>query len=126
MWFRYEKRLPHNPLGCNDRSDTVLEMPHDVVEEHGYGLRGTVGGHEVRVGKSAWIVGERQPAWVRQVRRRADLDGSLTVFVAIDGEAAGAFLLPSKPRSAHTWRNSTIDGQPLLACLVEDCLRAVR
>jgi len=36
---------------------------------------------------------------VRQVRRRADLDGSLTVFVAVDGEPAGAFLLQDPIRS---------------------------
>ena len=67
----------------------VLEMPHDVVEEHGYGLRGMVGHREVRLGKASWIVRGSAPAWVRQVRRRADLDGSLTVFAAVDGEPAG-------------------------------------
>jgi cation transport ATPase len=41
----------------------ALEMPEDVTEEHGYGLRGPVGDHEVRVGKAGWIVGETQPAW---------------------------------------------------------------
>ncbi len=86
-----------------------LQMPEDVHEEHGYGLRGTVGSHEVRVGKAAWIVGDTQPAWVRQVRRRADLDGSLTVFVGVDGEPAGAFLLddpirPDAPRMVRALR----------------------
>jgi heavy metal translocating P-type ATPase len=86
-----------------------LEMPDEVQEEHGYGLSGKVGSHEVRVGKAAWIVGETQPAWVRQVRRRADLDGSLTVFVAVDGEPAGAFLLedpirPDAPRMVRALR----------------------
>ena len=91
--------LASSIVSAATRRGLSLEMPQDVVEEHGYGLLGTVGGHEVRVGKSAWIVGEPQPAWVRQVRRRADLDGSLTVFVAIDGEAAGAFLLEDPIRS---------------------------
>lgn len=86
-----------------------LQMPEEVQEEHGYGLRGRVGSHEVRVGKAAWIVGNVQPAWVRQVRRRADLDGSLTVFVAVDGEPAGAFLLedpirPDAPRMVRALR----------------------
>ncbi|PKQ14680.1 MAG: heavy metal translocating P-type ATPase, partial [Actinobacteria bacterium HGW-Actinobacteria-8] len=86
-----------------------LEMPEEVHEEHGCGLRGRVGSREVRVGKAAWIVGDVQPAWVRQVRRRADLDGSLTVFVAVDGEPAGAFLLedpirPDAPRMVRALR----------------------
>ncbi len=81
------------------RRGLSLEMPEDVQEEHGYGLSGRVGTHEVKVGKSEWIVGETQPAWVRQVLRRADLDGSLTVFVGIDGEPAGAFLLQDPIRS---------------------------
>ncbi len=91
------------------RRGLQLQMPEAVQEEHGYGLRGRVGPHEVRVGKAAWIVGGTQPAWVRQVRRRADLDGSLTVFVAVDGEPAGAFLLedpirPDAPRMVRALR----------------------
>ena len=70
----------------------ALEMPADVREVHGYGLEGTVGPHRVRLGKATWIVGSGPPRWVRQVRRRADLDGSLTVFAAVDGEPASAFL----------------------------------
>jgi heavy metal translocating P-type ATPase len=91
------------------RRSLPLQMPEDVHEEHGYGLRGRVGQHEVRLGKLSWIVGDTLPAWVRQVRRRADLDGSLTVFVAVDGEAAGAFLLedpirPDAPRMVRALR----------------------
>ena len=53
------------------------------------------------------------PAWVRQVRRRASLDGSLTVFVAVDGEPAGAFLLedvirPDAPRMVRGLRDAGI------------------
>ena len=90
-----------------------LEMPHDVVEEHGYGLRGSVGAHEVRVGKAAWIVVGTPTAWVAQVRRRAHLDGSLTVFVAVDGTPAGAFLLedrirPDAPRMVRGLRDAGV------------------
>jgi len=63
----------------------------------------------VRVGKAEWIVGDSAPPWVRQVRRRADLDGSLTVFVAVDDEPAGVFLLddairPDAPRMVRAMR----------------------
>ena len=91
------------------RRGLALQMPEDVHEEHGYGLRGRVGAHEVRLGKAAWIVGDTPTAWVRQVRRRADLDGSLTVFIAVDGAPAGAFLLedpirPDAPRMVRALR----------------------
>ncbi len=97
----------------------VLRLPTDVVEEHGYGLRGRVGGREVRLGKAAWIVTGSQPGWVRQVRRRADLDGSLTVFVSVDGVASGAFLLedpirPEAPRMIRALREVGISRVVLL------------
>jgi heavy metal translocating P-type ATPase len=81
------------------RRGLALQMPEDVREEHGYGLEGTVGDHRVRLGKASWVVGGDPPLWVRQVRRRADLDGSLTVFAAVDGEPAGAFLLDDPIRA---------------------------
>src|SRR5680860_816066 len=95
------------------RRGLALQMPEDVKEVHGYGLEGTVGIHRVKVGKAAWIVGETAPPWVRQVRRRADLDGSLTVFVAVDDEPAGAFLLedtirPDSPRMVRALREAGI------------------
>ena len=54
-----------------------------------------------------------RPPWVRQVRRRADLDGSLTVFAAVDDEPAGAFLLqdairPDAPRMVRALRTAGI------------------
>jgi len=91
----------------------ALEMPEDVQEVHGYGLEGSVGSHRVKVGKASWIVGDAMSPWARQVLRRADLDGSLTVFVAVDGEPAGAFLLedairPDAPRMVRALRRAGI------------------
>jgi len=87
----------------------ALELPEDDQEVHGYGLAGTVGTHRVRLGKASWIVGDVAPPWVRQARRRADLDGSLTVFVSVDDEPAGAFFLedrirPDSPRMVRALR----------------------
>ena len=95
------------------RRGLALEMPANVREVHGYGLEGTVGNHRVKLGKASWIVGDTAPPWARQVRRRADLDGSLTVFVAVDDEPAGAFLLedairPDAPRMVRALREAGI------------------
>jgi heavy metal translocating P-type ATPase len=90
-----------------------LQMPADVTEIHGYGLDGTVAGHRVRLGKPSWIVGDHPPLWARQVRRRADLDGSLTVFIAVDDKPAGAFLFedpirPDAPQMIRALRRAGI------------------
>ena len=95
------------------RRGLPLQMPTSVREVHGYGLEGTVGGHRVRLGKASWIVGGDPPPWARQVRRRAELEGSLTVFLAIDDEPAGALLLadpirPDAPRMVRALRTAGI------------------
>ncbi|HET9631510.1 MAG TPA: heavy metal translocating P-type ATPase [Terrabacter sp.] len=88
-----------------------LDLPSEVREVHGYGLEGRVGSSSVRLGKARWIVedfdasqpsdahGTAEPPWLRQVRRRAALDGCLTVFAAVDGRPAGAFLLEDPVRA---------------------------
>jgi soluble P-type ATPase len=90
-----------------------LQMPTEVREVHGYGVEGVVGGRRVRLGKSTWIVGDDPPQWARQVRRRAELDGSLTVFVSVDDEPVGALLLvdpirPDAPRMVRALRTAGI------------------
>jgi heavy metal translocating P-type ATPase len=90
-----------------------LTLPDDVQEVHGYGVEGRVDGHTVRLGKPAWIVGEDMPTWARQARRRADLDGSLSVFVAVDDRPAGVLLLqdrirPDAPRMVRALRAAGI------------------
>jgi heavy metal translocating P-type ATPase len=82
--------------------DCPLTQPADVTERLGQGIAGTVGGRPVRLGRAEWAaVTGTAPAtgpWVRAVRRRAWLDGALTVFVAVDGEPAGALLLEDRIR----------------------------
>jgi heavy metal translocating P-type ATPase len=90
-----------------------LEPAAGVHEEHGYGVEGVVGGHTVRLGKAAWIVPGTTPPWVRHIRRRAALDGTLTVFVAVDGRPAGALVLqdpirPDAPRMIRALRAAGI------------------
>jgi heavy metal translocating P-type ATPase len=88
----------------------VLSEPSDVHEVAGYGIEGVVDGVVVRVGKETWVVDGPAPTWVRQVRRRASLDGSLTVFVSADGVPAGALVLedpirPDAPRMVRGLRS---------------------
>ena len=111
--------LADSVVAAARRRELALTVPSDVVEEHGYGLRGTVDGLEVRLGKSSWIVPDPAPGWVRQVRRRADLDGSMTVFVAVDGVPAGAVLLedpirPDAPRMVRALRAAGLERVVLL------------
>ena len=91
-----------------------LRPPHNVVERHGYGLEGTVDGHRVRLGKASWVVSGPPPAWVRHARRRAFLDGSLTVFVSVDDAPAGVFLFedpvrPDAPRMIRSLRLAGVE-----------------
>ncbi len=87
--------------------ELTLELPERVSEVPGYGLEGTVSGRQVRLGKAAWIVSGPAPAWVRQARRRASLDGSLTVYASVDGEPTGVFLLDDliRPDAARMIRS---------------------
>ncbi|HSK26800.1 MAG TPA: heavy metal translocating P-type ATPase, partial [Jiangellales bacterium] len=107
-----------------------LTLPSEVVERHGYGIEGMVAGHSVRLGKAAWVApGPRRP-WVQRVRRRADLDGSSTVFVAVDGEPVGALLLqdpirPDAPRMVRALRDSGIERTVLVTGDRPDVAEAV-
>jgi heavy metal translocating P-type ATPase len=92
----------------------ALRSPESVQEQHGYGVQGLVGGRQVRLGKAAWVVPEAAPAWVRQVRHRAEQDGSLAVFVSVDGVPVGALLFEDPvradaPRMVRALRAAGID-----------------
>ena len=65
--------------------------------------------------RSARPAGPRRhprPTWTRSVRRRAALDGALTIFVDVDGAPVGALLLddPIRPDAARTIRQLRRDG----------------
>jgi soluble P-type ATPase len=106
-------------VGAARARDLFLVLPEGVTERHGYGIEGTVEGRTIRLGKAAWIVPGEPPAWVRQARRRSALDGSLTVYAAVDGQAAGVFLLedpirPDAPRMIRALRGVGITRTVLL------------
>src|ERR1017187_828989 len=68
--------------------DCPVVLPEAVTEQPGQGIAGTVQGRPVRLGRASWAGVTGNPPWVRTVRRRARLDGALTVFVAADGVGA--------------------------------------
>ena len=88
-----------------------LSVPQGVEEIAGRGVRGDVDGHAVAVGKATWVSMTDAP-WLRAVRHRADRDGMLSVFVAVDGEPAGALLLddPIRLDGARTLRRLRENG----------------
>jgi heavy metal translocating P-type ATPase len=91
-----------------------LEFPDAVTEKHGAGIEGEVGPHRVSLGKSSFVSGGLPlPRGARDVRRRSMLDGSSCVFIAVDGEVAGAFLIddpirPDTPRVIRSLRRAGI------------------
>ncbi len=85
----------------------VLELPSHTEEVTGAGIRGTVGGHEVALGKASWAGVRGDEPWVVTARQRGELDGAVCVFVGVDGLPAGAFVLadPIRPDAARTIRS---------------------
>ena len=88
-----------------------LTVPDDVEEVAGQGVRGRVDGVPVAVGKASWA-GADPTGWSRPIRRRADREGLLTVFIGLQGRLAGIVLLSDAIRSdaARTIRRLRDDG----------------
>ena len=86
--------------GCN------LELPTEVVESAGRGIRGIVSGHKVAVGGADWCEVVGTPAWAKSARRKAHLDGALSVFVAVDNVPVGVLIFSDalRPDAARTIR----------------------
>jgi heavy metal translocating P-type ATPase len=102
--------------------ELTLAMPTDVSEVAGSGITGQVDGHRVALGKAAWVAPGTDPRWARPIRRRADLDGSLSVFVAVDGHPAGGLLFEDRLRvdAARTIRSLRRAGVRKVAMLTGD------
>ncbi len=76
-----------------------LTLPSHVREEAGKGVLGMVEGRRVGLGKSGWLVPGNLSPKAQAVRRRAALAFSSNVFVAVDGELAGALILEDPIRA---------------------------
>ena len=76
-----------------------LTLPSRVRGACGRGGRGSRGAPRGAGRRGAVRGADPAARWVRTVRRRADCDGALTIFVGVDGAAAGAFLLEDPIRT---------------------------
>ena len=90
-----------------------LVLPDQVHEVPGQGIRGQVAGRQIAVGKASWAGLAGTPPWAKAARRRARLDGALTVFVAADDVPAGVLVLedpvrPDAGRTVHALRRGGI------------------
>ena len=99
-----------------------LSSPMEVEEVPGFGVRGRVDAHAVAVGKASWIVEDADAPWLRRARRRAERDGQLTVFVAVDGRVEGVLLLddPIRPDAGRTIRRLREDGIDRIVMITGD------
>ncbi len=106
--------LAHAVVQAATSRGCALVLPTDVEEVPGKGIRGRVGSRTVALGKAEWVGTADHPHWARSARRRARLDGSMTVFVSVDGVPAGVLLLddvirPDAARTVRALRRSGID-----------------
>ena len=86
-----EQASPHVLGGCHRpcRPGARLELtlPSEVMETAGAGVRGCVNGRSTAVGSAAYVVdGGPMPAWVRDLQRRAAIEGTTNVYVSVDGQ----------------------------------------
>jgi len=71
----------------------TLTPPHDVEERLGLGITGIVDGRLVAVGKAELVGLRLQDPLAREARRRAELEGAMTVFVGIDHAPVAVLML---------------------------------
>jgi heavy metal translocating P-type ATPase len=77
-----------------------LELPSDVREHGGRGIEGSVSGHRVALGQARWLgSGVPLPGAAVELRNRLAARGAMAVFVAVDGEIAGALVIEDPVRA---------------------------
>ena len=77
----------------------ALSLPGEVDEEPGAGIRGIVDGRRVALGRAVWVApGGRLSGAASAVRRRDSIQGTSSVFLAVDGRLAGALVVEDPVR----------------------------
>lgn len=94
-------------VGAARQRGLKLDFPSGVMEHHGEGIEGDVGGQRIALGKLAFVTRDRPlTAAMRQVRRSTALEGTSSVWVAIGDETAATIVLhdPIRPDARSTIR----------------------
>jgi heavy metal translocating P-type ATPase len=108
-----------------------LEFPSDVVEHPGSGIRGKVGNRRVAIGKASWLAdGTALPPAATSLRRRCELEGASSVYVAVEGSLEGALIVEDPvradtPRAIQMLRRSGIRRIVVLTGDREEVARSV-
>jgi heavy metal translocating P-type ATPase len=99
--------------------DLRLTLPTEVIEQPGRGVRATVDGRRVEVGKPAGAVDQ---AWARAAVNRARLDGAALAWLSVAGQPVGALVLrdPLRRDAARTLRRLRAAGLTRLVMLTGD------
>lgn len=100
----------------------ALEMPTSIEEVAGHGISGDVAGQRVKVGTASWCGVASSAAWAHGARRRARLDGALTVFVSARDRPVGALVFddPVRPDVVRTLRSLRRRGIDRIAMVTGD------
>jgi heavy metal translocating P-type ATPase len=111
------------------RRGLELEFPRDVSEHAGRGIEGMVGGRHVAVGQARWLAKDRPlPDAVAALRRRIAMEDLSTVYVALDGQFAGAMVIddPLRPDTPDALRRLREAGIRRIVVLSGDRDRVAR
>jgi heavy metal translocating P-type ATPase len=104
------------------QQDLDLPLPTGVSETAGQGIRGTVDGHDVWVGKLGWLGDGLDQRFALSQRRRADRESRLSIFVRVDDTIAAVLVLedPIRPDAARAIRSLRSDGFKRLVMVTGD------
>jgi len=97
-----------------------LQLPTQVVESPGAGVRGVVDGRTIMVGSPSYVLGGGEvPAWCARFLERLGYEGASAVFVGADGRVIGALQMvdrirPETPRALRLLREEGIVRQAML------------
>nr|WP_315594683.1 heavy metal translocating P-type ATPase [uncultured Cupriavidus sp.] len=109
----------------------TLATPAGVKEQAGAGVEGVVEGHAVRIGGSAYVVGDASlPAWACEIDQRIRMGSMSAVFVAVDGRLVGILALADTlrtetPRALRLLRREGFARQAMLTGDRQDLAEAV-
>ena len=93
-------RLSAHPLAkalvdAAERRDLALTIPHDVEESFGNGVRGTLDGHRVLVGRAGWL----RSHGIEAILPPGVDGGDAKVMIAVDGRLAAIALVGDRLRA---------------------------